>query len=458
MERRAAEPTFPKLSHMKQRRGIQMKNQWKQYYKDRLLTAEDAVSKIKSDDMVVYGHAFSQPKTLMDALLRRKDELRNVRIAYGFTVNEAPFCDPVYEGSFRVHSLFNSFANRQAQWEGRADLTQVNMSEVDKLFGAKFPIDAVFVQCTPPDSHGNVSLGVSCDYTRTSVDIAPLTIAQVNRNMPWVYGDTVIPAEKIDFFVEADEDLPELLQPAVISDEDKAIARNVASLINDGDTIQAGVGSVPDTILSLLEHHRDIGIHTELASTGVMQMIEKGVVTNAKKTVDPGKVVCTVMGGTREFYDYVDDNPIFEMRRSSYTNSPLVIARQKNICAINSAIEVDLYGQVCADMMGYRYFSGIGGQLDFLRGAAMAEGGKSFICLPATAKKGTVSRIVPLLTEGAAAADTRFDVMYVVTEYGIADLWGKTIVQRAKELIKIAHPKFRDDLEKVFVEKMEKTI
>ena len=435
-----------------------MKNNWKQYYKERLVTAEEAVSKVKSGDMLIYGHACSQPKVLMDALLKRKDELQDVRIAYGFSVNEAPFCDPMYEGSFRVHSLFNSYANRRAQWEGRADLTQVNLSEVDKFFGTKFPINVLFIQCTPPDSHGNVSLGISCDYTRVSIDLATVTIAQVNESMPWVYGDTVVPVEKIDFFVEANEELPEIPQPTVISDVDRAIAKNVASLINDGDTIQAGVGAVPDTILSLLENHKDIGIHTELASTGVMQMIEKGVITNAKKTLDPGKVVCSILGGTTEFYQYIDNNPIFQMRKSSYTNSPLVIAQQKNMCAINSALEVDLYGQICADMTGYRVFSGVGGQLDFLRGAAMADGGKSFICLPSTAKKGTVSRIVPLLTEGAAVTDTRFDVMYVVTEFGVADLWGKTVVQRAKELIKIAHPNFRDELEKTFVEKMEKTI
>ncbi|MDR1028451.1 MAG: 4-hydroxybutyrate CoA-transferase [Clostridiales Family XIII bacterium] len=435
-----------------------MKNAWEQYYQERLITAEEAASKVKSGDMLIYGHACAQPNALMAALLKRKDELRNVGIAYGFSVNEAPFCDPVYEGSFRFHSLFNSYANRRAQWEGRADFTHVNLSEVDKLFGVKLPIHAAFVQCTPPDSHGNVSLGLSCDYTRAAVDLAPLTIAQVNQNMPWVFGDTVIPAEKIDYFVEADEELPEIPQPDVVSDTDKAIARNVASLIDDGDTLQAGVGAVPDTVLSLLENHKNIGIHTELASTGVMQMIEKGVITNSMKTLDPGKVVCAILGGTKEFYRYIDDNPVFEMRQAGYTNSPLVIARQKNMCAMNSAIEVDLYGQVCADMTGYRYFSGVGGQLDFLRGAAMAEGGKSIICLPSTAKKGTVSRIVPLPAEGAAVTDTRFDVMYIVTEYGIADLWGKTVLQRAKELIRIAHPNFREDLERVFAEKMEKTV
>ena len=428
------------------------------YYKERLVTAEEAVSKVKSGDVVIYGHACAQPRALMDALLKRKNELRNVQIAYGFSANEAPFCDPMYEGVFRMHSLFNSFANRQAQWEGRADLTQVNLSEVGKLFGTRFPINVLLIQCTPPDSHGNVSMGITCDYTRVCLDLAPLVIAQVNENMPWVYGDTVVPMEKINFFVEGTEELPEIAQPAVISDIDRAIARNVASLINDGDTLQAGVGAVPDTVLSLLENHRNIGIHTELASTGVMQMIEKGVITNARKTLDPGKVVCTILGGTKEFYNYIDDNPTFQMRPASYTNSPLVIAQQKNICAINSALEVDLYGQVCADMTGYRYFSGVGGQLDFLRGAAMAEGGKSFICLPSTAKKDTVSRIVPLLTEGAAVTDTRFDVMYVVTEYGIADLWGKTVAQRAKELIKIAHPKFQEDLERKYMEKMFKTI
>lgn len=435
-----------------------MRNSWMKTYKERLVSAEEAVSKVKSGDMIIYGHACAQPKALMDALLKRKGELRNVGISYGFTVNDAPFCDPMYEGSFRAHSLFVTNGNRQAVWEGRADFSQVNLSEVDRFFATKFPIDVVFIQCTPPDSHGNVSMGISCDYTRVAVDLAPLTIAQVNENMPWIYGDTVVPVDKISCFVEANEGLPVIPQPIIISDIDKAMAANVAALINDGDTIQAGVGAVPDTVLSLLENHKNIGIHTELASTGVMQMIEKGVITNSMKTLDPGKVVCTILGGTKEFYDYIDDNPMFEMRRCSYTNSPLVIARQKNICAINSALEVDLYGQVCADMMGYKQFSGIGGQLDFLRGAAMSEGGRSFICLPSTAKKETVSRIVPLLAEGSAVSDSRYDVMYIVTEYGVADLWGKSTAQRAKELIKIAHPKFRNDLEKAYMEKMAKTI
>ena len=428
--------------------------QWKQYYKDRMITAAEAAAKVNSGDKLVYGHAFSQPNALMNALLERKDELENVVIGHGFSANQAPYCDLIYEGSFRFHSLFSSNANRHAVWEGRADFTQVHLSETEKLFRNKWKADVLFIQCTPPDSHGNVSLGISCDYTRSVLDLAPLVVAQVNENMPWVYGETVVPVEKITFFVEQNEDLPQIIPPTQISTVDHAIAEHIASLINDGDTIQTGVGSVPDTVLSLLGNHKNIGIHTELASTGVMTMMEKGVITNALKTVDPGKVVCTLMGGTREFYDYVNDNPMFEARTSAYTNNPIVIAQQKNMCAMNSALEIDLYGQVCADMMGYKQFSGVGGQLDFLRGAAMAEGGKSIICLPATAKKGTVSRIVPLLAPGAAITDTRMDVMYIVTEYGIADLWGKTVEQRAKELIKIAHPDFRDSLEKAYRENM----
>ena len=250
----------------------------------------------------------------------------------------------------------------------------------------------------------------------------------------------------------------EIPEATKVTEIDTSIANYIATLIHDGDTIQTGVGAVPDTVLSLLGNHKDIGIHTELASTGVMRMIEKGVITNAKKTLDQGKVVATLMGGTREFYDYVDHNPLFVMRKVSYVNNPLIIAQQKNICAMNSALQVDLFGQVCADMMGPKQFSGVGGQLDFLRGAAMAEGGRSIICLPSTAAKGTVSRIVPHLTPGACVTDTRYDVMYVVTEYGIAELWGKTNKERAKALIEIAHPKFREELDKAYFETIHKIV
>jgi len=329
---------------------------------------------------------------------------------------------------------------------------------MDRLFTTRLPVDVIFTHVTPPDENGYVSMGIDVSFTRAVVGSAKVVIAQVNNNMPWTYGDSVIHITDIDRFVEGDIPIHIMPEAEKISDIDKAIAGHIATLIKDGDTIQTGVGAIPDTVLSLLGNHKNIGIHTELGSTGIMKMIEKGVINNSKKTLDRGKVICTLMGGTKDFYKYVDHNPMFEMRRSGYVNSPLIIAQQKNMVAMNSAIQVDLLGQVCADMIGPKQFSGVGGQLDFLRGAAMAEGGKSIICMPSTAARGTVSRIVLYLDEGAAVTDTRYDVMYIVTEYGIADLWGRTNKQRAKELIKIAHPKFREQLEKDYYEKIHRVI
>jgi len=435
---------------------MKAKDNWKSYYNSRIMTADEAVRVIKSGDRVVDGHGPGQPTLLREAMVRRADELENVEVVCGFTLGEAEYCQPKYQKSFVHNSVFNIGATRQAHWEGRADFTASPLSEMDRLFTTRLPVDVLFTHVTPPDENGYVSMGIDVSFTRAVVDSAKVVIAQVNHNMPWTSGDAIIHVTDIDRFVKGDVPIHVIPEPEKISDLDKAIAVHIATLINDGDTIQTGVGAIPDTVLSLLGNHKDIGIHTELGSTGIMKMIKKGVINNSRKTLDPGKVVCTLMGGTREFYDFIDHNPMFEMRRSSYVNSPLVIARQKNMVAMNSAIQVDLLGQVCADMIGPRQFSGVGGQLDFLRGAAMAEGGKSIICMPSTAARGTVSRIVLYLDEGAAVTDTRYDVMYIVTEYGIADLWGRTNNQRAKELIKIAHPNFREQLTKEYYKKIYK--
>ncbi len=428
-------------------------NDWKEYYRQRVASAEEAVKVIRSGDRVVYGHAAAQPGALHDAMVGRAGELKGVEIVHGFALGKTDYCRPEYAESFVHNSIFNNAGTREAQWAGRAEFTPVHMSELDKLFRTRLPVDVLLTQVTPPNDRGEVSMGVSVDYCRAIVDHAKTIIAQVNPNMPWTGGEAVIPLTAIDCFVECGDPIPEIPETTQVGETDRAIAGHIATLIRDGDTIQTGVGAVPDTVLSLLENHRDIGIHTELASTGIMRMMEKGVITNSKKSLDAGRVVCTLMGGTREFYDYVNHNELFEMRRCSYVNNPMVIARQKNICAMNSALQVDLFGQICADMIGPRQFSGVGGQLDFLRGAAMAEGGRSIICIPSTAKKGTVSRIVPRLDDGACVTDPRFDVMYVVTEYGIADLWGRTNRQRAAALINIAHPNFREALERAFFER-----
>ncbi len=431
---------------------------WKSYYRSRLMSADEAVQVVKSGDRVVDGHGPGQPTVLREAMIRRADELEKVEVICGFTLGKAEYCQPEYENSFVHNSVFNIETTRQAHWEGRADFTASPLSEMDRLFTTRLPVDVIFTHVTPPDENGYVSMGIDVSFTRAVVGSAKVVIAQVNNNMPWTYGDSVIHVTDIDRFVEGDIPIHIMPEAEKISDIDKAIAGHIATLIKDGDTIQTGVGAIPDTVLSLLGNHKNIGIHTELGSTGIMKMIEKGVINNSKKTLDRGKVICTLMGGTKDFYKYVDHNPMFEMRRSGYVNSPLIIAQQKNMVAMNSAIQVDLLGQVCADMIGPKQFSGVGGQLDFLRGAAMAEGGKSIICMPSTAARGTVSRIVLYLDEGAAVTDTRYDVMYIVTEYGIADLWGRTNKQRAKELIKIAHPKFREQLEKDYYEKIHRVI
>jgi len=434
-----------------------MTGDWRSYYKEHCMSVDEAMGLIRSGDLIVDGHGHGRSEIFGPALVKRAGELHNVKLTTGYNLGTAPYCQPEYADSFEHLSVFNTAQTRQAHWEGRAQFVPAHFSQLERTFESWKP-QVLFTQVTPPNEDGYVSMGVSVDFTRAMVDVCSLVIAQVNPNMPWTGGDAVIPVEKIHYFVEHDEPIGEIPEATRVTEIDTAIANYIATLIHDGDTIQTGVGAVPDTVLSLLGNHKDIGIHTELASTGVMRMIEKGVITNAKKTLDPGKVVATLLGGTREFYDYVDHNPQFVMRTVSYVNNPLVIAQQKNICAMNSALQVDLTGQICADMMGSKQFSGVGGQLDFLRGAAMAEGGRSIICLPSTAAKGTVSRIVPRLTPGACVTDTRYDVMYVVTEYGIADLWGKTNKERAKALVEIAHPKFREELDRAFYETIYKIV
>lgn len=433
------------------------KMNWRKHYHENCRTVDDAMKLIKSGDLIIDGHGCGRSNIFGFALVKRANELKDVQLSTGFNLGDAPHCAPEYEGIFKQRSIYNTAQTRQAHWEGRAIFCPANFSQQERVMASWNP-DVLFTQITPPDKNGYVSMGISVDFTRAMLDKVKLVIAQVNKSMPWLGGDAVVHASQIDCFVEHDSDLPEILPAEELSETDKAIARNVASLINDGDTLQTGVGAIPDMVLSLLENHRHLGIHTELGSTGIMKLMQKGIVDNTLKTIDNGKVVCTLLGGTREFYSFVDKNPDFEMRKSSYVLNPAIIAQQKNMCAMNSAIQVDLFGQVCSEMIGGKQFSGVGGQLDFLRGAMMAEGGKSIICLPSTASKGTVSRIVSTLDAGTVITDTRYDVMYIVTEYGIADLWGKDNDQRAIELIKIAHPEFREQLEKEFYEKIHKVL
>lgn len=433
------------------------KNAWQQYYKDHCMTVDEAVGLVKSGDLIIDGHGNGRPNIFGPALMKRAGELRDVRLTTGYNMGDSPHCDPQYEGSFKHVSIFNIGPTRQAHWEGRADFAAANFSQLEQVFASWKP-RVLFTHVTPPDENGFVSMGVSVDFTRAMVDYCDVVIAQVNRNMPWLGGEAVIPVEKITAFVECDTEIPAIAEATKITEIDRKIAGYIAGLIDDGDTLQAGIGAIPDTVLSLLTDHRHLGIHSELGTTGIMKLIEKGVVDNSMKTINPGKCICTLLGGTKEFYQYVDHNPNFEMRKCSYVLNPAVICQHKHMVAMNSAIQVDLFGQICSEMIGGKQFSGVGGQLDFLRGAMMSEGGKSIICLPSTASKGTVSRIVAHLDPNSVVTDTRYDVMYIVTEYGVADLWGKTNDERAKQLINIAHPDFREQLERDFWVKIHKVI
>ncbi len=436
-----------------------MRNNWQQYYKDHLMTADEAVALVKSGDLIIDGHGHGRSPIFGPALVKRAGELQNVRLTTGYNLTPNLYVDPQYEGIFKHISAFNTGSTRQAHWEGRADFAPMHFSQMERVFKSWKP-DILFTQCTPPNADGYVSMGVSADFTRAMVDVCPIVIAHVNPNMPWTNGETVIPVEKVTAFVEAESDIPEIpeITEDMVTDVDRKIAMNIAGLINDGDTLQVGVGAVPDTVLKFLSNHKHLGVHTELCTTGVMHLMEKGVIDNSQKTINPGKVICTLMGGTRKFYDWVNGNKDIEVRKSSYVLSPATICQHKNMIAMNSAVEIDLFGQVNAEMIKGKQFSGIGGQLDFLRGAMMSEGGRSILCMPSTAAKGKASRIVCSLDQGTIATDTRCDVMYVVTEYGIADLWGKTNAERAKQLIEIAHPDFREQLEKDYWEKIHKVV
>ena len=433
-----------------------MNGDWRSYYKEHCMSVDEAMGLIRSGDLIVDGHGHGRSEIFGPALVKRAGELKDVKLTTGYNLGTVPYCQPEYADSFRHISVFNTAQTRQAHWDGRAEFVPAHFSQLERTFESWNP-QVLFTQVTPPNEDGYVSMGVSVDFTRAMLDICPLVIAQVNPNMPWTGGDAVIPVTSIHAFVEQASEIPEIPEATTVSEVDKAIAGHIAGLVNDGDTLQIGVGSVPDTVLSMLTGHKHLGIHTELGSTGIMKLMEKGVIDNSRKTLDPGKVVCTLMGGTREFYDFVDHNEDFVMKKSSYVLNPAVICQQKNMVAMNAAIEVDLFGQVCSEMIGGKQYSGIGGQVDFLRGAMMAEGGRSIICLPSTAAKGTKSRIVPRLAAGNAVTASRCDVMYIVTEYGVAQMWGNSNRERARQLIAIAHPDFREQLERDFHQQLQGT-
>ncbi|MBK5252043.1 MAG: acetyl-CoA hydrolase/transferase family protein [Peptostreptococcaceae bacterium] len=419
---------------------------WEEIYASKIVTAEEAVSHITSGDHIFPMHAAGEPKHIIYKLLERSD-LKNLTIHQGLNVGDAPYALPEYKNWITVDSIFVGKNNRKAIQDGRGEFTPLHFYALPRAIRqGSIPCDVAMIQCTPPDVDGYVNTGISCDQTRLICEKSRVSIAQVNHNVPHVCGDTLIHISEIDYFVEFDEDLYTI--PSISSNDPIAekIGYNISTLINDGDTLQMGQGNIPNAILKYLSDKKDLGIHTEVFSDNLIPLIEAGIVNGAKKTINNRKIISTFIQGSKELYNYVDNNNLICLKPVDYTNDVSIIAKNDNMIAINSAIEVDLMGQVVADSIGSKTFSGVGGQLDFLRGALLSSNGKPVIALPSTAKGGTVSRIVATLKLGTPVTTTRQDVYYVVTEYGVANLFGKNIRERANLLIGISHPDFQEQL------------
>ncbi len=420
-------------------------------YKSRVVTAEEAVRQIKSGQRIFLTGNCSVPQTTLKALVEYAPQLHDVEICQALTIGPADYVAPEMQGHLHVNTMFVSANVRKAVHDGRADFTPVLLSEFTLLFKNRLlPLDAVLIHVSPPDEHGFCSYGIEVGLTKTPTESARIIIAEVNQQMPRTLGDSFIHVSRLNYIVPVDYELPELLMAEGGPDEivDR-IARYIAELIPDGATMQMGIGAIPDAVLNYLYDKKDLGVHTELFSDGVIDLFEAGVLTGARKSLHPGKMIAGFILGSKRLYQWVDDNPFIELHPTEYVNDPFVIAQNDCQVAINSAIEVDLTGQICADSIGPKIYSGVGGQLDFVYGAARSKGGVPIIALPSTTtlKDGTkISRIVSMLNRGAGVVTTRNHVRYIVTEYGVADLYGKTIRQRATALIKIAHPEFREEL------------
>ena len=420
---------------------------WLDDYRSKLETAAEAVGRIKSGDRVYYAGNAAIPQTLVKALSLRKDELEDVQLSHVLLVGKDPLAEPEMEGSFRHNSLFVGPADRKAVNEGRGDYVPIFLHQIPRLFRENIvPIDLAMVQCSPPDEHGFMSLGVETLASMAACQKAKTVIAQVNEKMPRVLGDSFMHVNRVDSVVEASESLPQLeSKPA--TDVERAIASHVIPLIKPGSTVQMGIGGIPDSVWESMEGDLQLGVHTEMISDGGMRAIQRGVVTGTQKNLHPGKVVLTFVLGSDELYDFVDNNPLIEAHPVDYVNDPFIVSQNQNMVAVNSAIEVDLTGQVCSDSIGPYIYSGFGGQVDFIRGAAKSKGGRPIIALPSTAKSGTMSRIVPFLKEGAGVVTSRADVHYVVTEHGAVNLFGKNLRERAEALIEISDPQFQEEIE-----------
>jgi acyl-CoA hydrolase len=419
---------------------------WKIEYKKKLRTPEEALRCVRSGMRVYIHPGCAEPEVLVKALIQRGPEVEDVEIVHLMTMGDAGYIAPELEDHFRHNAMFIGGNVRKAVNDGRADYTPVYLSEIEQLFeSGAMPLDVALIQVSPPDAHGFCSFGVGVDTTLTAAKCAHYVVAQVNDQMPRTYGDSFIHVNSIHAVVETSRPLCQLPKPE-ITDLHVAIARNVAGLIDDGAVLQTGIGGIPDAVLPFLMDRKDLGVHTELISDSVIPLIEAGVINGARKNFKPRKVIVGFVLGSKRLFDFVDNNPIFEFHPNAYTNDSLLIARNDNMVAINSALQIDLTGQVCSDSIGTYFYSGIGGQVDFLRGSSRARGGKPIIALPSTAKNGSISRISPMLDPGAGVVTSRGLIRYVVTEYGVAYLHGKCIRERAKALIEIAHPKFREEL------------
>jgi acetyl-CoA hydrolase len=419
---------------------------WESIFRRRTTDVDTALKSIQSGNRVYMAGGAGVPKELITGLIRRAPDIRDVELTHILTFAEAPYVEPQFQESLRVNALFIGANVRQAVQAGLADFTPVFLSEIPGLFrNGSLPLDVALISVSTPDDHGFCSFGVEVGTTKPAAESARIIIAEVNRQMPRTLGDSFIHVGRLHHIIEVDYPLPEAPQGGR-SERHLEVGQHIAEMIPDGATLQMGIGSIPDAVLQNLGNHKDLGVHTELFSDGVIDMVEAGVITCARKTFHPGKIISGFLFGSQQIYEFAHNNPLIEMHPTDYVNDPFNIAKNEKMVAINSALQVDLTGQVCADSIGPRMFSGVGGQVDFIRGAARSKGGLPIVAFLSTAKQDSISRIVPMLSQGAGVVTTRNDVHYVVTEYGVASLYGRTVRQRAKELINIAHPRFRDEL------------
>lgn len=429
---------------------------WREIYKHKIVTADEAVKHIKSGDRVVFGHACGEAQEITEALLRNKERYEKVEIIHFVPMGKGEYAQKENQKYFYHNSFFGGGSTREAINGAYGDFTPSFFFEVPKLFeaGGKLPVDVAIIQISSPDAHGYCSYGISCDYTKLAAEHAKMIIAQINKHMPRTLGNSFVHLSELDYIVEYDQPILQLTPPK-IGETEKKIGEYCASLIRDGDTLQLGIGAIPDAVLTFLKDKKHLGIHSEMISDGVVDLILAGVIDNQKKTINRGKCIVGFLMGSQKLYDYVDNNPSVELHPIDYVNHPFIIAQNENMVSINSALQVDLMGQINAESIGAKQFSGTGGQVDFIRGASMSKGGRSIIAMPSTAAKGSISKIVMNLDRGSTVTTSRNDVDYVVTEYGIAELKGKTLRERAKALIAIAHPDFREELTRQALDKFQ---